>query len=65
MTGQPPVCPMKAARAAIVAHSDGQRGIRGKLPCPVCKSGDLHYEVHYNGHIWGQCNTEGCVAWLE
>jgi len=50
------------ARAAIVEDSNGHRGIRGKLACPVCEIGDLTYSVSAsNGHIWANCSTPGCV----
>ena len=40
--------------------------IKDQMPCPVCKSGDLHYTIsNYNGHIHGQCTTAKCVFWME
>lgn len=42
-----------------------ERGVAGKVPCPVC-AGDLHYTVaKSNGHIWGMCNTVGCLSWVQ
>lgn len=33
--------------------------------CPVCK-GRLHLsQSSYNGHVHGQCETDGCVRWME
>jgi len=33
--------------------------------CPVCK-GKLHLAISaYNGHVWGKCETENCLAWME
>ncbi len=60
---------MKAFRAA---HDDAKakglkRGNGGSssLACPVC-GGTLRYNVaDYNGHMHGQCDTEGCVQWME
>lgn len=38
----------------------------GKMACPVCKTGTLHYDRSgYNGHVSAQCTTEGCVWWRE
>lgn len=35
------------------------------LECPVCK-GRLHLsQAAYNGHVHGQCETKGCVSWME
>jgi hypothetical protein len=54
------------ARLAIVVATDGKRGVAGKIDCPVCNNGKLHYSVSgYNGHIHAKCSTENCVAWME
>lgn len=38
---------------------------KGTKPCPVC-GGTLHLtHSAYNGHVWGKCETENCVAWAE
>lgn len=35
------------------------------IECPKCK-GKLHLrQSGYNGHVHGQCETEGCVSWME
>ena len=35
------------------------------IECPICK-GKLHLsQSSYNGHCHGQCETEGCVQWME
>jgi hypothetical protein len=35
------------------------------IECPACK-GRLHLsQASYNGHVWGQCETKGCVSWME
>lgn len=35
------------------------------VECPACK-GRLHLsQSAYNGHVWGNCETEGCVSWME
>lgn len=38
---------------------------REVIECPICQ-GRLHlYQSAYNGHCHGQCETEGCVKWME
>jgi hypothetical protein len=33
--------------------------------CPIC-GGKLHLQYGgYNGHLWGKCETEECLLWLE
>lgn len=35
------------------------------IECPACK-GRLHLsQSSYNGHVHGQCETEGCASWME
>lgn len=59
------------ARQAIVAHCGGpwkrgMPGTSGRIPCPVCKTGELRFSrAGYNGHIHAGCTTDGCVRWLE
>jgi len=36
----------------------------GTIECPICK-GELYFEVHNNGHIWGKCVSQGCLAWMQ
>lgn len=38
---------------------------KGVETCPAC-GGRLHMtHSAYNGHVWGQCETEGCLNWME
>ena len=37
---------------------------QGTVECPVCK-GVLHLSQSSNGHVWGKCETDGCVSWME
>jgi hypothetical protein len=40
--------------------------VAGDIQCPVCTTGKLHYRIsNYNGHIHAQCDTKGCVRWME
>ena len=42
----------------------GEKGSKGTIECPKC-NGALHYTVSgYNNHIWGKCETEGCLSWM-
>lgn len=35
------------------------------VECPVC-NGRLHLrQSAYNGHVHGNCETDGCVSWME
>lgn len=37
----------------------------GLVKCPVC-DGKLHLShAAINGHVWGRCETEDCLAWME
>lgn len=36
----------------------------GKIECPKC-SKNLFYSIHSNGHIWGRCETDGCLNWMQ
>jgi hypothetical protein len=41
------------------------KGGRGQVICPRCGK-SLHYSVaSVNGHMWGRCETSGCVSWME
>lgn len=54
------------------AHDDAKaRGLKrghggqSDMICPIC-GGVLRYSVAgYNGHMHAQCETEGCVQWME
>jgi hypothetical protein len=38
---------------------------QGVEVCPVCQ-GRLHLSITaYNGHVWGKCDTEDCLSWME
>jgi transcriptional regulator with XRE-family HTH domain len=57
---------MNACRADADAKGIRQgSGGMGEIECPVCH-GVLRYSVAgYNGHLWGQCQTQGCVQWMQ
>jgi hypothetical protein len=57
---------LNIARAAIVRHTGGKRGVGGDISCPNCEGGTLRFSVSgYNGHIHARCSTEGCATWME
>lgn len=38
---------------------------RGVEVCPVC-GGKLHMtHSSFNGHVWGKCETDDCLSWME
>lgn len=46
------------------ADAGGKRGVAGDVECPKCTA-RLHYTVaKVNGHLWGRCSTDGCLAWM-
>lgn len=53
---------MKAARAVIVEQI--KPGDVGILECPACGN-VLHASIATNGHVRAQCETNGCLLWLE
>lgn len=36
----------------------------GKMVCPKC-SGELSWNVHQNGKIWGVCSSDHCLSFME
>lgn len=52
---------MRRAREA----SRGIKGGSGVVECPKC-GGRLHWsKAAVNGHIWGRCETKGCLSWIQ
>ncbi len=35
------------------------------IECPACKGRLNLSQAAYNGHVWGKCETAGCVQWME
>ena len=57
---------LNVACAAITKDAKGRRGISGKLPCPVCTTGTLHYSIAgCNGHVHAKCTTPDCIAFMQ
>ena len=53
--------PMQRVFAAINAES----GDSGTIECPVCKGRLTWARDRYNGHLHGQCETDGCLRWMQ
>lgn len=54
-----------AAMTKIKEINGKRRGIRGTIDCPKCGR-PLHYSISsYNGHTHGECETSGCVSWVQ
>lgn len=59
-------------RVFRAAHDDAKtkgfkrgKGGQSDMVCPLC-TGVLRYSVAgYNGHMHAQCETKGCVSWME
>ena len=44
--------------------SNKNKNVKGFIECPKC-GGKLYYTISsYNGHIWGKCETDKCLAWM-
>ena len=37
----------------------------GTVVCPICEGKLSLTHSAYNGHVWGKCETEGCLSWME
>lgn len=60
---------LKRMRLVIAVVSEWRkkppRGKQEIIECPACK-GKLHLsQAASNGHVWGRCETKGCVSWME
>jgi hypothetical protein len=53
------------ARAMIVQASNGKRSVSGRIACPKCGTGTLHWSIAYNGHVHANCTTQHCLIWME
>uniref|UniRef100_A0A6M3LAC6 Uncharacterized protein n=1 Tax=viral metagenome TaxID=1070528 RepID=A0A6M3LAC6_9ZZZZ len=43
----------------------GKTNANGFIECPKCE-GRLFYTVAaINGHVWGKCETDDCLSWME
>ena len=60
MLGQTPD-PMERVFAAIAADP----GDSGTVVCPTCKGRLRWGRDSTNGHLHGECETAGCLQWME
>jgi hypothetical protein len=57
---------VSACLTAIHEKHGKARGLAESMPCPVGCGGTLRYSISgYNGHVHGQCSTEGCASWMQ
>lgn len=47
---------------AVIGADDGDSGI---VECPVCKGRLDWARDSFNGHLHGQCETDGCLRWMQ
>ena len=53
--------PVLEALRAISAKSGGE----GEIPCPDCAGRPRWTRDPSNGHVWGQCETDDCLRWMQ
>ena len=53
--------PMQRVFAAI--QDDG--GDSGTIECPHCNGRLTWVRDSHNGHLHGQCETDGCLRWMQ
>jgi hypothetical protein len=50
---------------AEIKKAHKRKNWRGDVTCPVCNR-KLHIShAASNGHVWGKCETDGCLSWME
>ena len=53
--------PVRRAFAAIAADP----GDSGTIECPTCRGRLAWIRDSHNGHLHGQCETGGCIRWMQ
>jgi hypothetical protein len=57
---------LRIIRMAIIAEHKATGKNHGVIPCPACKTGKVEWSrATSNGHVWAQCSTPECAAWME
>lgn len=58
---------LKLAANGLVAMAKAKEtdAETGTFPCPHCQKGTIQFSKAPNGHTRGQCDSEGCIAWIE
>lgn len=44
---------------------DDREDMTGEVLCPACGNTIKYSRSGYNGHVWGTCETEGCLQWMQ
>lgn len=47
---------------ALVAEEPGSAGT---IECPACRGRLAWIRDSHNGHVHGQCETAGCLSWMQ
>ncbi|WP_345822901.1 hypothetical protein ABC766_32215 (plasmid) [Methylobacterium fujisawaense] len=55
------IYPVQGAFAAIAADP----GDSGTIECPTCKGRLSWRRDNHNGHLHGQCETDGCLRFMQ
>ncbi|MCJ2065743.1 hypothetical protein MKK63_24005 [Methylobacterium sp. J-088] len=53
--------PIRRAFAAIAADPSDS----GTIECPTCKGRLAWIRDSHNGHLHGECETDGCLRWMQ
>ncbi|KZB99375.1 hypothetical protein AU375_04451 [Methylobacterium radiotolerans] len=53
--------PMRGAFTAIAAEPSDS----GTVECPTCKGRLVWVRDRHNGHLHGQCETDGCLRFMQ
>ena len=47
------------------AIGEDEEDVVGEIECPACGKVLKYSRSSYNGHVWGKCETEGCLQWMQ
>lgn len=59
----PPGEPSPISRVFATIAADPSSS--GEIPCPVCAGRLRWVRDSFNGHLHGECETEGCLRWMQ
>lgn len=49
----------------MIAADFAGKSVHGTVTCIVCGRRLEFSHSAENGHVWGKCSTEYCLAWME
>lgn len=49
----------------VLKFEVGRHDVGGEVPCPKCNRTMRYVRSSYNGHLRGECQTAGCLKWIE